>query len=143
MEWFSEIVENKTVVRVKWTDFAARSYLEIFNNFYEFADGCLSFLKKKELYDRIPARSVETKAIWLKKFKKDGYNVDSDSDFEIVKKGISLYQDLVKDVIEITKLIRQYNEFDFVKENKWRLNIPEVEFHFKLRRVKYDGQKGC
>lgn len=127
------VVENKTITHLYWTNLASKKYLTAFDNFYNFADGCAKLIRRRELCDRAATPTI--KAALLKRAKQEGHNVDSEAGLKIAAKSLLIYQNLVKDVDEITKLIRQYNEFDFVKRNRWQMNIPETEFHFRLRRL--------
>lgn len=127
------VVENKIITHLAWTKFASNNYLTVFDNYYKFADGCALLLRGRDLYDRAPSQGA--KDFLLKKYLRKGRNISSKESLEISIKSLSIYFGLVRRVMEITKLIRQYNEFDFVKKNKWQLNIPTVEFHFNLRQV--------
>lgn len=131
---FRRVVGNKIITHLTWTKFASKNYLTVFDNFYNFADGCTKFIKRREMYNRAATPAI--KAALLKEIKQqNGYDVSSETGWKVAIKTLSIYQKMTNNLEEITSLIRQYNEFDFVKRNKWQLNIPEVEFHFRLRRL--------
>lgn len=129
----SKVVENKIITQLTWKELGGPIYLEAFNNYYEFADGCSKFLDRWEIYNRAP--TVNAKAALLKKFRLEGYAVDSKASWEIAAKGLRIYWELTESIAEMAKQIRIYNSFDFVKRNKWQLNIPQEEFHFKLKQA--------
>lgn len=129
----SKVVENKTITQLTWKELGGPIYLEAFGNYYEFADGCSKFLDRWEIYNR--AATPNIKMALLKKCRLEGYAVDSKASWEIATKGLRIYWGLVENIVEMTKLIRQYNEFDFVKKNRWQMNIPEKEFHFQLKQA--------
>lgn len=75
------------------------------------------------------------KEILKNKYWREGYGVGDEKSVRAAEKTLTIYFGFVKDLMEMTRLIRQYNEFDFVKRNKWQLNIPEKEFHFGLKQA--------
>lgn len=129
----SKVVENKIITRLTWNKLGIKIYSEFFDDFYEFADGCSGLLDRQEIYER--AATPKIKEALKNKYHQNGYNVGDEINLKIAEKSLLIYWDLVDDIIKIAKLIGQYNELDFVKRNKWQLNIPEMEFRFRLRRV--------
>lgn len=138
LRYLSKIVKNKIMVKVSWTNFAAKNYLEAFGVFYELADGSALFINKREIYDGCATPKI--KEAVRRRLLKEGFDVANDNNVKTAAKTLMIYWRLREDVAGISSLIRQYNEFDFVKENRWQINIPEKEFHFQLKRVEVSPQ---
>lgn len=47
----SRVVENKTMTHLVWKELGSNIYLEVYNNFYELADGCSDLLDRQARYE--------------------------------------------------------------------------------------------
>lgn len=118
--------------RLTWENMDFKNY-SLFENFYEFADGCSMLLDKWELYRQGATPSI--KEALKERCLKDGYKIDDKNILVICVKSLAAYWVLYDNVIELVKMIEMYNELDYVKRNDWQMNTPEVEFDFEIKQA--------